>query len=76
MVELASDDPFLEEHPNLVTRVEGRAVLERPGGHCVALCNEGSRGFACRVYETRPVSCREFEVGGENCLEARKRVGL
>ena len=28
----------------------------------------------CRNYEHRPRVCREFEVGGEGCLETRSRV--
>ena len=30
----------------------------------------------CRHYELRPVACRRFEVGGEDCLDARRRAGL
>lgn len=30
----------------------------------------------CRNYESRPSICREFEVGSEDCLEARKREGV
>lgn len=30
----------------------------------------------CRVYETRPGKCREFEAGSEQCQEARRRKGL
>jgi Fe-S-cluster containining protein len=30
----------------------------------------------CRVYSERPVSCRDFELGSENCVEARARVGI
>jgi uncharacterized protein len=30
----------------------------------------------CTVYETRPDVCRRFEAGGEQCQEARRRVGL
>ena len=76
VVELSDDDPFIKRHPNLVTAPDGRMVLERPGGNCVALCGDSLTGYSCTVYSSRPQSCRDFEVGGENCLEARKRVGL
>ena len=76
MVEVESGDPFLNLHAHLVTQEEGRFVLERPAGLCVALCGDQERGFSCSVYADRPESCRQFEVGGENCLDARKRVGL
>ncbi|MAO84316.1 MAG: zinc/iron-chelating domain-containing protein [Myxococcales bacterium] len=30
----------------------------------------------CRIYETRPDACRRFEPGGEQCRQARRRVGV
>ena len=30
----------------------------------------------CRHYEHRPSTCRDFEVGGVDCLGHRKRVGI
>jgi Fe-S-cluster containining protein len=30
----------------------------------------------CRVYEHRPEICREYEVGGEACLAARRDRGI
>ncbi len=30
----------------------------------------------CRIYETRPDVCRRFEAGSEQCIEARKRIGI
>ena len=30
----------------------------------------------CRIYESRPEVCRRFEPGSDQCLEARKRVGV
>lgn len=32
--------------------------------------------FSCAIYEERPKTCRDFARGGENCLDARRRVGL
>lgn len=30
----------------------------------------------CRIYETRPLVCRRFEAGSEQCIEARGRMGI
>jgi Fe-S-cluster containining protein len=30
----------------------------------------------CRNYDWRPLACREFEIGGEDCLRHRNRAGL
>ncbi len=30
----------------------------------------------CKHYEYRPLACREFEVGGEDCHDARRRAGI
>jgi uncharacterized protein len=30
----------------------------------------------CRHYEFRPRACREFAVGGVDCLDARRRGGV
>ncbi|MBK1876796.1 YkgJ family cysteine cluster protein [Pelagicoccus mobilis] len=30
----------------------------------------------CRIYESRPRVCRRFEVGSDQCLEARRRIGI
>ncbi len=30
----------------------------------------------CRIYETRPEVCRKFEVGSEQCIRARARLGI
>jgi uncharacterized protein len=43
---------------------------------CLGL--EGRVGEACRcdVYDQRPLTCSEFEVGGLKCLKAREARGL
>ena len=30
----------------------------------------------CRIYATRPVVCRRFEAGSNQCKEARERFGI
>ncbi|GGM08712.1 YkgJ family cysteine cluster protein [Pseudomonas asuensis] len=37
-------------------------------GWCAALDREMMR---CSIYENRPLICREFEMGGDDCLEER-----
>jgi Fe-S-cluster containining protein len=32
--------------------------------------------FTCSIYEERPQTCRDFARGSDNCLHARRRVGL
>ena len=73
-VELSRRDPFVRLHPELLERIDGRLVLDRKDGRCPAL--EGDGPYACRCYEDRPRTCRDFERGSLNCLEARRRVGL
>lgn len=74
VVELSARDPFVRAHPELLRRVDGRLVLMRVDGRCPAL--EGEGAYACRVYEERPRTCRDFERGGESCKDARRRLGV
>ena len=30
----------------------------------------------CRHYDLRPDVCKEFDVGGEDCIESRRREGV
>jgi uncharacterized protein len=30
----------------------------------------------CRHYEYRPLACHEFEIGGDDCRDARRRAGI
>lgn len=55
--------------------------LTRPGDsfyqgfmrmRCCAL--RGKTKFKCTIYENRPAACRDFEVGSEECLAARKEM--
>lgn len=78
-VEVELDEPFARLHPDLVARDGFGAHVPRPGGDCVALQGDGAAAgpvYRCRVYQERPTSCADFEVGGEACLLARQRVGL
>ncbi len=74
-VEAAS--PLHTTHPHWIRRdLEGFGpYLPRPGGRCVALAPEHPP-HVCTAYASRPQSCRDFERGSRNCLEARRKVGL
>lgn len=76
-VELRAREPVQKRHPELVV-VDGFGPhLPRPNGHCVALdTGRDEAAYRCRIYEARPHACAAFEVAGDACLEARRRVGL
>jgi hypothetical protein len=66
--------------PEWLHRREGRLHLRREGDRCAALDSPAASRleshYACRIYELRPRTCRDFERGGRHCLDARRRVGL
>jgi Fe-S-cluster containining protein len=74
-VEVHPREKFVRTHAEWLVRVDGRWNVRREGHRCAAL--GGCDGaWTCVVYAARPETCREFEVGSDNCLEARRRVGL
>ena len=77
-VAVAARDPFRKSHPELLQLHNGEHIVPRPGGVCVALDGDGTAAalYRCRHYATRPKNCADFEVAGDNCLLARRRVGL
>lgn len=78
LVEVRAREPLARVHPELLQRDAHGIHVPRPSGRCVALIGDGTSElpFRCRVYEVRPQSCAEFAVGGDACLQARRRVGL
>ncbi len=74
-VVLTRRDVLRKLRPDLVTMIDGRPEMPRPEGRCPALTSD-TRGHACTVYDDRPTSCRDFAIGGDACLVARRRVGL
>jgi Fe-S-cluster containining protein len=56
----------------------GAAEHEGAGGRaaCIAFTGELGRQCACSIYEDRPSVCREYEVGGQLCQEARVQAGF
>ncbi len=51
------------------------AFATRDDGSCVQLGTEDSPN-ACRIYEIRGTTCREFERGSPQCHEFRRDFGL
>jgi hypothetical protein len=78
LLTVSARDPFRKLHPELVQLRNGENVVPRPGGTCVALDGDGEAAtpYRCRHYATRPKNCADFEVAGDACLLARRRVGL
>lgn len=50
--------------------------MQSHGNRCVALAGEIGRRAHCSVYENRPLVCREFQAGSEDCLMVRRSFGL
>lgn len=78
LVPVRPRDTILKQRPDLVHRDRHGPHLPRPQGRCVALEGNGAERepYRCTVYGIRPKSCAEFAVGGDACLQARRRVGL
>ena len=77
-VEVGVRDQVRKAHPELIIKDGQRLKISRNQNRCVAL--EGGRSidddYSCRIYADRPKTCREFTMGQENCLQARRKVGV
>ena len=79
VIEVGARERFARKHRALlVVRDDGSLDLPRPGGRCPPLAGEGTpeAPYRCTLHAARPRTCRDFAVGGEACLLARRRVGL
>lgn len=47
----------------------GRTMARLDDGWCAAL---DRNTMLCRIYENRPLVCREFEMGGYDCVSERE----
>ena len=73
VVEVSRTDPVRKKQPRWIERIGERyQVLRRRDNHCRALQSDNH----CQIYGDRPRCCRSFEVGEENCLFARRRLGF
>jgi len=52
------------------------ARMQSYGHRCAALVGEIGRRAECSVYANRPLVCREFQAGSEDCLMVRRSFGL
>ncbi len=75
-VEVRARDLVRRKHAELISADKFGEFLARPEGLCVALDHTPVAGYRCTIYENRPRACAEFEVGGDACLTARRRVDL
>ena len=48
----------------------GMTMARADSGWCVALDEELNR---CSIYEQRPWICREYQMGGEECISEREQ---
>ena len=46
------------------------------GNRCSALAGEVGGQAQCSVYPNRPLVCREFQPGSDDCIMVRRRFGL
>ena len=71
-------DPVVRLHPGFIADRGSYLEIRRHGDRCAALAGGTSPAepFSCTIYLGRPETCRDFERGSENCLIARRRVGL
>lgn len=82
-VELGKRDPVIKKHPSYVVDRTTYLELARAGDRCAALTGGDldpvtarPTRYACAIYDDRPKTCRDFTLGSEHCLTARRRVGL
>jgi hypothetical protein len=77
-VDISPRDSVLKEHPEFVVVADSHRKLKRDGNRCAALSGgfDPLDRYLCTIYDERPKTCREFLLGGANCLDARRRVGL
>ena len=70
-----SFEQMRDSHPERIIEVHGRLNVCRSGHVCG--CLEPVDGtWPCAVYAQRPKTCRDFESGGANCVDARVRMGI
>lgn len=71
-VVVADTDPSLPT--GLVIEVEGERQIPHGPDGCPAL--SPTAPYRCGVHAARPFICRDFPVGGDACLEARRFMGV
>ncbi len=74
-VTISEGDAIKTRHPGLLVHRDHYTEVRREGDHCAAL-EERDNQFLCTIYDDRPTCCRDFENAGQNCITARRRLGL
>ncbi|MCB9665367.1 MAG: YkgJ family cysteine cluster protein [Alphaproteobacteria bacterium] len=74
VVGVEPDEPLATLRPDLLVTAADATWIPRPGGRCAALAP--GEPHTCTIYADRPRACRDFPLGGDACLEARRRVGI
>ncbi len=80
-VEVSPRDPVIKKQPQLIVKRETYLEVLRSGDRCAALHGGALEAgtttrYHCAIYDDRPRTCRDFTLGSEHCLTARRRVGL
>lgn len=80
-VEVAPRDPAIKKQPDYIVDRGSYLEVKRCGARCSALAGGvveagTTTRYHCVIYDDRPRTCREFTLGSEHCLTARRRVGL
>ncbi len=80
-VDVQPRDPAVKAQPAYIVPRGDLYEIRRAGDRCAALEGgqlDGTRTteYRCVIYTDRPRTCREFTLGSEHCLTARRRVGL
>ena len=59
---------------DLIDFEHGRMLCH--GTRCAALTGEIGSRAACSIYAHRPLVCREFQTGSEDCISVRHSFNL
>jgi uncharacterized protein len=51
-------------------------MRQTKSGRCIALKGRIGKSCSCSIYQERPLTCREFEPGSPDCLEAREKYAI
>lgn len=83
-VEVSRRDPAVRARPDFIVDRGTYLEVRRCGDRCSALAGgppdaadpERATRYHCTIYDDRPRTCRDFTLGSDHCLTARRRVGL
>jgi Fe-S-cluster containining protein len=80
-VEVSRRDPVVKRQPSFIVDRGRYLEIRRDGDRCAALAGGDFETtvqdrFHCEIYDDRPKTCRDFTLGSQHCLTARRRVAL